>query len=76
MVKATTRMNEELDAAAVLDERKRDAANVRACRLAGTISRMSATYQQALLTPQRKRTANLLRTLRKRAATRATDHSA
>jgi hypothetical protein len=33
-----------------------DIANVRACRLAGAISRMSATYQQALLTLQRKRT--------------------
>ena len=31
-----------------------EAANVRACRLA--ISRMSATYQQGLLTLQRKRT--------------------
>jgi hypothetical protein len=29
---------------------------VRACRLAGAISRMSATYQQGLLTLQRKRT--------------------
>jgi hypothetical protein len=33
-----------------------EAANVRACRLAGAMSRMSATYQQALLTLQRKRT--------------------
>jgi hypothetical protein len=56
MVKAATRMNEELDAAAVLDEPRREAANVRACRLAGAISRMSTTYQQALLTLQRKRT--------------------
>jgi hypothetical protein len=30
--------------------------NVRACRLAGAISRLSATYQQGLLTLQRKRT--------------------
>jgi len=29
---------------------------VRACRLAGAISRLSATYQQGLLTLQRKRT--------------------
>src|SRR5262249_31604023 len=33
-----------------------EAANVRACRLAGAISRMSAVYQQGLLTLQRKRT--------------------
>jgi hypothetical protein len=56
MMKASSRMNEELDAAAFLDEGKREAANVRACRLAAAISRMSATYQQALLTLQRKRT--------------------
>src|SRR6516225_7503465 len=63
MMRATARMNEELDVAGVTDpdERetdptKREAANVRACRLAGAISRMSATYQQALLTLQRKRT--------------------
>jgi hypothetical protein len=56
MVKAAIRMNEELDVAAVLDGPKREAANVRACRLAGAISRMSTTYQQALLTLQRKRT--------------------
>src|SRR5215831_19452931 len=56
MMKATARMNEELDAAGVIDPNKREAANVRACRLAGAISRMSATYQQGLLTLQRKRT--------------------
>jgi hypothetical protein len=68
MMRATARMNEELDAAGVLDPKhavgvidpnKREAAeaaNVRACRLAGAISRMSATYQQGLLTFQRKRT--------------------
>jgi hypothetical protein len=56
MMKATARMNEELDAARVIDPNKREAANVRACRLAGAISRMSATYQEALLTLQRKRT--------------------
>jgi hypothetical protein len=56
MMKATARMNEELDAARVIDPNKREAANVRACRLAAAISRMSATYQQALLTLQRKRT--------------------
>jgi hypothetical protein len=39
-----------------LDEGRREAANVRACRLAGAISRMSATCQQGLLTLQRKRT--------------------
>jgi hypothetical protein len=49
-------MDEELDAAGVIDPNKREAANVRACRLAGAISRMSATYQQGLLTLQRKRT--------------------
>ena len=52
-------MNEELDAAGVIDPidpNKREAANVRACRLAGAISRLSATYQQGLLTLQRKRT--------------------
>jgi hypothetical protein len=49
-------MNEELYAAAGLDEGRREAANVRACRLAGAISRLSATYQQGLLTLQRKRT--------------------
>jgi hypothetical protein len=56
MMRATARMDEELDAAGVIDPSKREAANVRACRLAGAISRMSATYQQALLTLQRKRT--------------------
>ena len=56
MMKATARMNEELDAAGVIDPNQREAANVRACRLAGAISRMSATYQQGLLTLQRKRT--------------------
>jgi hypothetical protein len=49
MMRATPRMDEELDAAGVIDPNKREAANVRACRLAGAISRMSATYQQALL---------------------------
>jgi hypothetical protein len=56
MMRAATRMNEELYALAGLDEGRREAANVRACRLAGAISRMSATYQQGLLTLQRKRT--------------------
>jgi hypothetical protein len=56
MMKAAARMNEELDAARVIDPNKREVANVRACRLAAAISRMSATYQQALLTLQRKRT--------------------
>jgi hypothetical protein len=56
MMRAATRMNEELYALAGLDEGRREAANVRACRLAGAISRLSATYQQGLLTLQRKRT--------------------
>src|SRR5262249_26045057 len=56
MMRATARMDEELDAAARGDPNKRETANVRACRLAGAISRMSATYQQGLLTLQRKRT--------------------
>src|SRR6266478_10036586 len=56
MMRAATRMNEELYAGAGLDEGRREAANVRACRLAGAISRLSATYQQGLLTLQRKRT--------------------
>jgi hypothetical protein len=59
MMRAAARMNEELDAAGVIDLNKREAAeaaNVRACRFAGAISRMSATYQQGLLTLQRKRT--------------------
>ncbi len=47
MMRAATRMNEELYAAAGRDEGRREAANVRACRLAGAISR---------LTLQRKRT--------------------
>ncbi len=55
MMKASSRMNEDLDRVGVLDEGTRDAANVRACRLAGAISRMSASYQQGLLTLQRKR---------------------
>jgi len=58
MMRAAARMNEQLDAAGVIDPNKREAAeaaNVRACRLAGAISRMSATYQQGLLTLQRKR---------------------
>jgi hypothetical protein len=56
MMRAATRMNEELYAATGRDEGRREAANVRACRLAGAISRLSATYQQGLLTLQRKRT--------------------
>ena len=56
MMRAATRMNEELYAAAGLDESRQEAANVRACRLAGAISRLSATYQQGLLTLQCKRT--------------------
>ena len=39
MMRAATRMNEELYALAGLDEGRREAANVRACRLAGAISR-------------------------------------
>jgi hypothetical protein len=59
MMRAAARMNKELDAAG--DQRdltagEREAANVRACRLAGATSRMSAAYQQGLLTLQRKRT--------------------
>src|SRR5262245_20640786 len=45
MMKAATRMNEELYAAAGLEESGREAANVRACRLAGAISSLSATPQ-------------------------------
>ena len=56
MMRAAARMNEELYAATGRDEGRREAANVRACRLAGAISRLSATYQQGLLTLQRKRT--------------------
>src|SRR5262245_27440438 len=68
MMRAAARMNEELDAAGMIDPKRAagvidpnkreaaEAANVRACRLAGAISRMSATYQQGLLTLQRKRT--------------------
>src|SRR5262249_21246070 len=56
MIKAATRINEEIYAAAGFEESRREAANVRACRLAGAISRLSATYQQGLLTLQRKRT--------------------
>ena len=67
VMRAAARMNKELDAAggtaidAAGDKRdltagEREAANVRACRLAGAISRMSATCQQGLLTLQRKRT--------------------
>jgi hypothetical protein len=71
MMRAAARMNEELDAAGVIDPKhgvidpnKRkaaEAANVRACRLAGAISRMSATYQQGLLTLQRRRTGETSR---------------
>jgi hypothetical protein len=39
MMKAAVRMNEELDSAGVIDPNKREAGNVRACRLAGAISR-------------------------------------
>src|SRR5215831_1648608 len=67
MMRTTALMNKELDAAggtaidAAGDKRdltagEREAANVRACRLAGALSRMSATFQQGLLTLQRKRT--------------------
>src|SRR6516164_10496281 len=54
MMRAAIRMNEEISRMNEhlyhLDEGKREAANVRACRLAGAISRLSATYQQGLLT--------------------------
>ena len=60
MMRAAIRMNEEIsrlnEQLYHLDEGKREAANVRACRLAGAISRLSATYQQGLRTLQRKRT--------------------
>jgi hypothetical protein len=56
MMRTATRMHEELYAATGRDEGRREAANVRACRLAGAMTRLSATYQQALLTLQRKRT--------------------
>ena len=68
IMRMAAQMDAELDAAGVIDPKvaagmfdlnKREAAeaaNVRACRLAGAISRMSATYQQGLLTLQRKRT--------------------
>jgi hypothetical protein len=60
MMRSTAQMNKELDAAGgtAIDAAggEREAANVRACRLAGAISRMSAVYQQGLLTLQRKRT--------------------
>src|SRR5262245_13993076 len=55
-MRAATRMHEELNAARGLDERGREAANVRACRVDGVMSRLSVTYQQGLLTLQRKRT--------------------
>src|SRR5262249_17238539 len=67
MMRATALMNKELDAAggtaidAAGDKRdltaaEREAANVRACRIAGATSRMSAVFQQGMLTLQRKRT--------------------
>ena len=59
IMRMAAQMDAELDAAGVIDLNKREAAeaaNVRACRLAGAMSRMSATYQQGLLTLQRKRT--------------------
>ena len=56
IMKAASRMNEELDRVGVIDESAREAANVRGCRLAAAISRMSTTFQQGLLTLQRKRT--------------------
>jgi hypothetical protein len=59
MMKAATHMHEELYAATARDEGRREAANVRACRLAGAMARLSATYQQGLLTLQRKRTGHL-----------------
>src|SRR5262245_40153592 len=77
MMRATALMNKELDAAggtaidAAGDKRyltaaEREAANVRACRLAGAISRMSATCQQGLLTLQRKRTGEPIECVRAR----------
>jgi len=56
VMKAATLMNQELDAVAIIHESTREARNVRACRLAAAISRMSGTYQQGLLTLQRWRT--------------------
>jgi hypothetical protein len=41
MMKAAARMNEELYSAVGRDEDRREAANVRACRLAGAMSRLS-----------------------------------
>jgi hypothetical protein len=47
MMRAAARMNEELYAAMGRDEGRREAANVRACRLAGAISRLSAPISRA-----------------------------
>src|SRR5262249_6119340 len=61
LMKAANRMNEEIsrlnEQLYHLDEGKREAANVRACRLAGAISRLSATYQQGLAQANRGKPA-------------------
>jgi hypothetical protein len=55
------RLDEEIDAAAVIHEDKREKANIRATRLAGAMARMSLAYQAGLLTLQRKRSGGVQR---------------
>jgi hypothetical protein len=49
------RLNEELETCAFIDPQKREAGNVRANRLAGSVARLMGAYQSGMLALQRKR---------------------
>ena len=49
------RLNEDLDSCRVLDQRVREAANIRANRTAGSVARLMGAYQSGMLALQRKR---------------------
>jgi hypothetical protein len=55
------RLNEEIETSSVIQEDKREKANIRATRLAGAMARMSLAYQAGLLTLQRKRSGGVQR---------------
>jgi len=58
---ASRRLDEEIESASVINEDKRERANIRATRLAGAMARMSVAYQSGLLTLQRKRSGGVQR---------------
>jgi len=54
-MKMIARLNEELDHCRVIHPQTREAANIRANRLAGSVARLMGAYQSGVLTLQRKR---------------------